>query len=116
MQEKQKVTLYLPPDLHRQLKIRSAIDDEPMSSLAERALGFYLSHPDLVESCESHGRTHQVHNCPECHTAVVLRENVLTAVGQSPILSEDLVLQQVRDSIGDSQLGEDQDEEVLVPC
>ena len=34
MQTKQKVTLYLSPELHRRLKIRSAVDSEPMSDLA----------------------------------------------------------------------------------
>lgn len=111
MQEKQKVTLYLPPDLHRQLKIRAAVADEPMSTLAERALGFYLTHPEMVELGEVHGRTHQIHQCPECKTAVVMQDGDLVALGSQPtILSEDLVLQQVRGSI------EGQGEEMLVPC
>jgi len=49
MQAKQKVTLYLSPELHRRLKIRAAIDAEPMSELAERAIVFYLAHPELVD-------------------------------------------------------------------
>jgi hypothetical protein len=64
MQDKQKVTLYLSSDLHRQLKIRAAIDQDPMSGLAEKALAFYLSFPDVVESAGV-GRIHQVHNCPK---------------------------------------------------
>jgi hypothetical protein len=111
MQDKQKVTLYLPPDLHRQLKIRAAVADEPMSTLAERALGFYLTHPEMVEQGEVHGRTHQIHHCPECDVAVVLQEGSLVALGNQPaILADDLVLPSVRGSIAG------QNEEMLVPC
>ncbi len=53
MQDKHKVTLYLPPELHRQLKIRSAVDLEPMSAIAERALVFYLKHPEVVDEVEA---------------------------------------------------------------
>lgn len=82
MQEKQKVTLYLPVDLHRQLKIRSAIDQECMSDMAEKALAFYLSHADVVEA-SGVGHIHQVYNCPECMQSVVLREGELIAVNGS---------------------------------
>jgi energy-coupling factor transporter ATP-binding protein EcfA2 len=116
MQEKQKVTLYLTPDLHRQLKIRAAVADEPMSSLAERALGFYLAHPEVVEQeSEVYGQTHQIHSCPECQTTVVMRDGELVALGAQPTIlselsSEELVLSQVRSA------SNDQGEEVLVPC
>ncbi|MEE3716511.1 hypothetical protein V2H45_07120 [Tumidithrix elongata RA019] len=82
MQDKQKVTLYLSADLHRQLKIRSAIDQEPMSDLAERAISFYLSHAEIVEA-SGIGHTHQVYNCPECSQAVVVRSGELLAIGGS---------------------------------
>jgi hypothetical protein len=111
MQEKQKVTLYIPPDLHRQLKIRSAVADEPMSTLAERALNFYLTYPETVEQCEVHGRIHQVHQCPECQTSIVWREGDLVALGNQPaLLPEALVMQQVCDSIAVAG------EEVLTSC
>ncbi len=86
MQDKHKVTLYLPPELHRQLKIRAAIDTEPMSALAERALAFYLKHADVVEEVESvaHGRNHRVYTCPECTTPVVMREGDLVSVHNQP--------------------------------
>lgn len=45
---KNKVTLYLPPELHRELKIR-AVAAESMTDIAERALSFYLSQPKLPE-------------------------------------------------------------------
>jgi hypothetical protein len=72
MQEKQKVTLYLPPNLHRQLKVKAAIDTDSMSALVEKAISFYLRHPETVEEIEaSYGKTHQVHVCPECNAAMV---------------------------------------------
>jgi hypothetical protein len=83
MQDQQKatkVTLYLPQELHRQLKIRSAVDGEPMSALAERALEFYLSHSDVVEEHSAYGHTHRVYNCPTCSDSVVMREGNLVPV------------------------------------
>ncbi|MEO1069148.1 MAG: hypothetical protein AAFW95_08500 [Cyanobacteria bacterium J06638_6] len=83
-QKATKVTLYLPPDLHRQLKIRSAVDGEAMSSIAKRAIDFYLSHGEAVtESLEaSVGQSHRVHSCPSCASQVILREGELVQVSQ----------------------------------
>ena len=53
MQDKQKVTLYLPPSIHRQLRIRSAIEVESMSSIVEKAIEFYLKYPEKVEEIEA---------------------------------------------------------------
>jgi hypothetical protein len=97
MQEKQKVTLYFPPDLHRQLKIQAAIADEPMSSLAQKAIGFYLTHPQVVEQIEAvHGQTHQVHHCPACEAAVVLRDGALVGIVAQPAIlpeiAEELIM------------------------
>jgi plasmid stability protein len=91
-QDKQKVTLYLPSDLHRQLKIRAAVDAEAMSAIAEQALSFYLAHADIVAEVEAsvNGSTHQVHNCPECGTSVVLRSGEMVALkNQISILNDD---------------------------
>lgn len=79
-QKATKVTLYLPQDLHRQLKIRSAVDGEPMSALAERALQFYLSHSEVVEEYSGHGNTYRTYNCPSCSDSVVMREGELKSV------------------------------------
>ncbi|MBD1876267.1 hypothetical protein H6F75_22530 [Nodosilinea sp. FACHB-131] len=81
-QKATKVTLYLPPDLHRQLKIRSAVEGEAMSSIAKRAIDFYLAHGDIVaESLESSfGQTHRIHSCPSCASPVVLREGELVEI------------------------------------
>ncbi|HSM83162.1 MAG TPA: hypothetical protein VLS96_15840 [Nodosilinea sp.] len=83
-QKATKVTLYLPPDLHRQLKIRSAVEGEAMSSIAQRALDFYLAHGDVVaESLESSfGQSHRIHSCPSCASAVVLQEGELVEIAQ----------------------------------
>lgn len=90
MQDKQKVTLYLPPDLHRQLKIRGAVHAEPMSAIAERAIDFYLGHPEVVEQTEAaYGSTHQVYTCPECTTTVVLREGEMVSLKEQPAMLSD---------------------------
>ena len=86
MSAKQKVTLYLSDDLHRQVKIRSAIDGEPMSSIAQRAIEFYLGNAEVVEqttSGEVQGETHRIHACPKCATPVVLRRGGLSLVQSS---------------------------------
>ncbi len=116
MQEKQKVTLYLPPELHRQLKIKAAVETEPMSSIAERAIVFYLGNPELVDEVESsYGQTHRVYNCPECTSSVVMRDGELASVASQPSLlaEQDLSVKQVSGvSASTAQPGEEE----LVPC
>jgi len=88
MQDKQKVTLYLSSDLHRQLKIRAAIDQDPMSDLAEKAISFYLSFPEIVETIGI-GHTHQVHSCPECTQSLVFKGGELISLcGNHPKLGQ----------------------------
>ncbi|AKG23357.1 hypothetical protein [Calothrix sp. 336/3] len=114
MQTKQKVTLYLSPDLHRKLKIRSAVDSEPMSELAERALVFYLANAELIEELESsYGRTHQVYSCPNCESSLILRDGELVALGKQPgiVGSEHLVM-----DVGELGENHPQTQEELVPC
>ncbi|MBD2464333.1 hypothetical protein H6G89_25340 [Oscillatoria sp. FACHB-1407] len=90
MQDKTKVTLYLPPDLHRQLKIRAAVESEPMSAIAERAIVFYLTHPGVVDEVEmSHGRTHQVYSCPGCDSPLVLKEGEMVSLKEQPTVLAD---------------------------
>ena len=88
-QKATKVTLYLPQDLHRQLKIRSAVDSEPMSTLAERALQFYLAHSEVVEEYSEHGSTYKTYSCPSCSDAVVMREGELVPVKEVVASSRD---------------------------
>ena len=81
MPDKQKVTLYLSDALHRQFKIRSAVDGETMSSMAQRAIEFYLENPETVESVgEAYGQTHRVHSCPKCSASVTLKNSTLSLV------------------------------------
>ncbi|QOV23941.1 hypothetical protein [Anabaenopsis elenkinii] len=114
MQAKQKVTLYLSPEVHKKLKIRSAIDSEPMSELAERALVFYLTNSELVEEVEAsvYGRTHRIYSCPDCDSSLVLRDGELIAMGNQPgIIREHLPIDEMeKDETHPKGEGE------LVPC
>lgn len=116
MQDKQKITLYIPPGLHRQLKIRSAIDSESMSALVEKAISFYLHHPDVVEGAEEskYGKTHQVHVCPECEAALVVKEGEMVSLRNKPsVIDEEFPLE-----IGEkvNAQAESKDREKLVHC
>ncbi|MGC1309042.1 MAG: hypothetical protein WA885_17585 [Phormidesmis sp.] len=116
MPVKQKVTLYISDDLHRQFKIRSAIDGETMSSMAQRAIEFYLGHPEAVErSSEAHGQTHRIHACPKCAAPVALREGGLTLVeSHSGHQFEGLIdLERISELKSDSKSPE---EEELIVC
>lgn len=116
MPDKQKVTLYIPPGLHRQLKIRAAVDSESMSALVEKALIFYLRHPEAVdELASSQGAIHRVYNCPECDSSLVMREGQMVALKAQPsVLSEELPTENVREKVGSRS--DSQGEEELVPC
>jgi hypothetical protein len=123
MQEKQKVTLYIPPELHRQLKIRAAVDNDSMSAMVKRAIAFYLDHSDLVEQGEApNGKTHQVHSCPECHSSLVMRDGELHSLKNQPSLrDEEFPLNMGRGESSQVRLpveiSEDSaGEEELVPC
>lgn len=114
-QTKQKVTLYLSPELHRRLKIRSAVDSEPMSELAERALFFYLANSELVEEAETspYGRTHRVYSCPNCESSLVVRNGELVGLGnQSGIIGQD---HHPVDEMDEDE-AHPKGEEELVPC
>jgi hypothetical protein len=113
-QKATKVTLYLPQDLHRQLKIRSAVDGEPMSALAERALQFYLSHSDVVEEHSTHGGTYRTYDCPSCSDSVVMRDGELVSVKDVASASRDHELHvDMHEVVGESSRPE---EGQLVHC
>ncbi|MEC4983119.1 MAG: hypothetical protein SAJ37_23390 [Oscillatoria sp. PMC 1068.18] len=117
MPDKQKVTLYLPPGLHRQLKIRSAVDIESMSAIVQRAIVFYLKYPEMVEEVEAddQGKTHQVYACPECNSALVNRDGQMVSLKNQPgILAEELPVEKVREKVKSST--DSEGEEELVPC
>jgi len=112
MQDKQKVTLYLPTELHRQLKIKAAVEAEPMSALAERAIVFYLTHSEVVDQYEtSHGNVHRVYSCPGCDHSYVIRDGELVA-----LMEQSAVLEEGEEIPGSVPHTDWQDEEELVPC
>jgi hypothetical protein len=115
MQSKQKVTLYIPPELHRKLKIKAAVDIESMSALVEKAIAFYMQFPEQVEEIKSsaHGKTHQVHMCPECDTPMVMRDGEMVSLtSQSTAVEKDLTL----GVTGHAESSENTSEEELVSC
>ncbi len=116
MQHKQKVTLYLPPKLHRKLKIKAAVDAEAMSSIAEKALIFYLDNPEIVDEVETaHGRAHRVYACPECSSSLLMREGDLVPMSDQPgvLAEEELPVQSIQ---GVDPKTAQPGEEELVPC
>jgi hypothetical protein len=79
-QDKHKVTLHLSKDLHQQLKVRSVLASTTMSDMAEQAIAFFLSHPEVVEAMGA-GHIHRVYHCPTCSQSVVLRQGELVSIG-----------------------------------
>ncbi|HHP7232537.1 MAG TPA: hypothetical protein ACFCUY_16970 [Xenococcaceae cyanobacterium] len=114
MQNKQKVTLYIPPELHRKLKIRAAIDIESMSALVEKAISFYLQYPEKVDQIEAsvEGNVHQVHLCPECDAAMVMRNGEMVSLKNQPGMVQEELPLPVRDNVTEKVQGEEE----LVPC
>jgi len=134
----QKVTLYLSPELHRRLKVQAAVEVESMSAIAERAVTFYLTNPEIVET-GSYGQSHRIYSCPACATPTVLRDGDLVALnshlgGLSSILTDsNEELQISSSSVGSSSVSStvvasnasplrsdvdecQRDSEQLVPC
>ncbi|WP_448562919.1 hypothetical protein [Trichothermofontia sp.] len=117
-QDKQKVTLYFSPELHQQLKIRAAVDGEPMSSIAERAIAFFLQYSDTIEATEAlQGKVHRILECPECAANLVFRESELAVIGSQPtfLADEDLASEAVRHPVAEPG-SESQPEQSLVTC
>ena len=114
MQSKQKITLYIPPELHRKLKIKAAVDAESMSALVEKAIAFYMQFPEKVEEIKSsvHGKTHQVHLCPECDSPMVMREGEMVSLSSIGNEVEDSIALGVTGSAGEIR----PNEEELVSC
>ena len=114
MQSKQKITLYIPPELHRKLKIKAAVDVESMSALVEKAIAFYMQFPEKVEEIKSsvHGKTHQVHLCPECDSPMVMREGEMVSLSSLGNKVEDSVTLDVTNQTSEIK----PNEEELVSC
>jgi len=113
MQSKQKITLYIPPELHRRLKIKAAVDVESMSALVEKAIAFYMQFPERVDEIQSlvHGETHQIHLCPDCESPVTIRDGEMVSLSSGPSIIEDEIALGVANQTEGS---EKPNEEVLV--
>lgn len=115
MQSKQKITLYIPPELHRKLKIKAAVDVESMSALVEKAIAFYMQFPDKVDEIKSsvHGKTHQIHMCPDCDSPMVMRNGEMVSLSNRAVTVEDSIPLEVANQGSNS---EKPNEEELVSC
>lgn len=115
MQTKQKITLYIPPELHRKLKIKAAVDIESMSALVEKAIAFYMQFPDKVDEIRSsvHGQTHQIHMCPDCDSPIVMRDGEMVSLSNRAVTVEDSIPLEVANQEASS---EKPNEEELVSC
>lgn len=119
MQDKQKVTLYLHSGVHRQLKIRAAIDEDSMSAIVEKAISFYLKYPEKVEEIEAatYGKTHQVYICPECEAAMVMRESEMVSLKHQPSVVTDEFPNEIKEPVTNQSENSDKTEkEALVTC
>lgn len=112
-QKASKVTLYLPPELHRQLKVQSALDGEPMSAIAERAIDFYLSNSEVVNDRSVYGQTHRIYRCPSCASSLIAQDGELRSLSQASISSgASVIASDVEMSADSKQPGEGE----LVVC
>ncbi|NBD31751.1 MAG: hypothetical protein GVY17_01940 [Cyanobacteria bacterium] len=119
MSDKQKVTLYLPPDVHRNLKIKAATGGESMSGLVEQAVIFYLNHSEVVEEFEQqeHGQTYRLYECPQCESALIMQDGELTPLEAQPsVQTEEIATEQVNQQVKTADHDHPQDQEQLVPC
>lgn len=87
-----------------------------MSGIVQRAIGFYLKYPEKVEEVEAaaYGKTHQVHICPECQAAMVMREGEMVSLKRQPSIVTDEFPIEVRESV--PAQAEAEGEQALVPC
>jgi hypothetical protein len=120
MSDKQKVTLYLPPDVHRNLKIKAATGGESMSGLVEQAVVFYLNHSEVVEEIQEQkqGETYRLYECPQCESALIMEDGELTPItkAQPSVKTEELATEQVSQQVKAADHSDSQDQEQLVPC
>ncbi len=114
---KQKVTLYLSPELHRNLKIHAAVEMESMSKMAEKALSFYLDHSEVFEGIQ--GSTHQVHRCPKCSHPFVLRQGEVSSLPEQangPLLLDGSEADFSQSTWGSPDSQDQPKHDELVPC
>lgn len=119
MSDKQKVTLYLPPDVHRNLKIKAATAGESMSGLVEQAVLFYLNHSEAIAELEQqeYGQTYRLYECPQCESALIMQGGELTPLQVQPsVQTEEIATEQVNQQVKTADHDHSQDQEQLVPC
>lgn len=83
-----------------------------MSAVVEKAIAFYLQHPDKVEEVErgGYGKTHQVHICPECESALLVKDGEMVSLKSQPsVIDEKFPLEKVTQEANSKG-------ERLVPC
>ncbi|GBE74328.1 hypothetical protein myaer87_15550 [Microcystis aeruginosa NIES-87] len=87
-----------------------------MSGLVEKAIAFYLKYPEKVEEIEAtaYGKTYQVHVCPECDAALVMKEDRLRSIKRQPAIVGDEFPIEVPEPVGAQ--GTTEGEAALVPC
>ena len=115
MKDKRKVTLYLPSETHHQLKVKAALDEESMSDIVQRVISLYLKYPSRMEEIEEerHGRTYQVHTCPECSTSLTIKEGQIRSVENPTFIEEEdyeLEVSRATKALAAENIGK------LVPC
>jgi hypothetical protein len=77
-----------------------------MSELAERAIVFYLEHPEVVDEVKAtHGRNYRVYDCPECSTSVILQDEEMVSISSQPsvVAQEKLNVDQVEEAKADPE-------------
>ena len=100
-----------------------------MSAMVEKAILFYLQHPEVIEEIEEQsstavrGATYQVHHCPDCRSPLVHRDGELVSLkNQAGALieeiSSEISVEKVREKVIEelSSHSESQEKESLVPC
>ncbi len=101
--------------MHRQLKVRAALDTETMTEIAQRAIVFYLSHPDIVDRHdELHGQVHRVYSCPDCTAPVVVKNGEMVSLSKQAgvVVEEGLLVGKSQQASSANSQGEGE----LVPC
>ena len=108
-EDKQKVTLYLPPELHRQLKVKAAVDVETMTDIAQRAIAFYLLNPEVVEHHDGfYGQAHRVYGCPECSSHLVLRDGEMVSLNEQLVPAVEVSLSSESSQVTNASQGEEE--------
>lgn len=100
-----------------------------MSAMVEKAILFYLQHPEVIEEIEeqssarNQGQSHRVYHCPDCHSPLVQRDGELISLqNQAGALideiSSEISVEKVREKVIEelSAHSESQEQETLVPC